>query len=69
MKLFKTKYRIVSDSYLGFEVQKKFWFLPFWFQVDREGRVHPVSTNTFASLEKAKQAIQNMKKHVLLFEE
>lgn len=69
MKLFKTKYRIVSDSYLGFEVQKKLWFLPFWFQVDQEGGIHPTGTNTFASLEKAKQAIQNMKKHVLYSEE
>lgn len=69
MKLFKSKYRIISDNYLGFEVQKKFWFLPYWFQVDREGKVHLVSTNTFPSLEKAKQAIENMKNPVVYIEE
>ena len=24
------KYRIVKDKYLGFEVQVKIWWLPFW---------------------------------------
>jgi hypothetical protein len=32
MNLFKTKYRIVTDSYLGYEVQSKRWWFPFWIQ-------------------------------------
>lgn len=30
--MFKTKYRIVTDDYLGFEAQYKIWWFPFWFQ-------------------------------------
>lgn len=30
----KTKFRIVTDRYAGFEVQKKNWYSFFWFQVD-----------------------------------
>ena len=33
MKICKRKYRIVTDRYLGFEVQKKVWYFPFWFQI------------------------------------
>lgn len=69
MKFFKSKYRIVSVNWLGFEVQKRFWFLPYWFRVDKDGRVHPVRTNTFHSLEGAKQAIENMKNPVVYIEE
>lgn len=29
----KTKYRIVTDRYCGYEVQFKKWFMPFWFQL------------------------------------
>lgn len=32
--MFKTKYRIVTDNYLGFEVQHKYWFWPFWIQTN-----------------------------------
>lgn len=69
MKLFKSKWRIVSDNYLGFEVQKKFWFLPFWFQVDFCGRVHLVSSNTFPTLDSAKEGINRMKKPIVYIEE
>ena len=30
--MFKTKYRIVRDSYAGFEAQYRPWWSPFWFQ-------------------------------------
>jgi hypothetical protein len=26
----KTKYRIMTDKYLGFQVEEKRWFWPFW---------------------------------------
>ena len=42
------KYRIVTDRYLGYEVQVKYIFFPFWFQS---------GINTFASIEKAEQYI------------
>lgn len=45
MKLFfKPKYRIVVDDALGYEVQIKRWFFPFWLQV---------SCNTHSSIEAA----------------
>ena len=36
MKIFKRQYRIVKDSYSGFEVQKRLWYFPFWFQIKDE---------------------------------
>lgn len=44
------KYRIVTDNYLGFEVQVKYIFFPFWLQS---------GINTFASIEKAEQYIKD----------
>lgn len=29
---FQTEYRIVRDDYAGYEVQRKFWWVPFWIQ-------------------------------------
>lgn len=48
------KYRIVKDNYSGFEVQKKNWWWPFWFQLNNSH--HPV--NTFSSIETAKNLIK-----------
>lgn len=45
--MFKTKYRIVRDSYNGYEVQHKYWWLPFWIQSD--------FTNTHTSVEAAER--------------
>ena len=50
----KTKYRIVTDNYAGFECQVKHWWFPFWIQLN--------FANTFYSLEKAKNFIKNYKK-------
>ena len=30
--MLKTKYRVVRDSYAGFEAQYRPWWSPFWFQ-------------------------------------
>lgn len=57
--MFKTKWRIRTDSYLGYEVQKKLWFWPFWYM--------PVS-NTYQSLPVAKAALNSMKKAVVYVE-
>jgi hypothetical protein len=45
------KYRIVTDKYSGYEVQKRYLFI-FWFQ--------PVP-NTFHSIESAKMYIEKLK--------
>jgi hypothetical protein len=45
------KYRIVTDQYAGFEVQRRFLFI-FWFEV---------STNTFRTIEEAKEHIEKLK--------
>jgi radical SAM superfamily enzyme len=45
------KYRIVTDQYSGYEVQKRYLFI-FWFQ--------PI-TNTFDTIEKAKLYIEKLK--------
>jgi hypothetical protein len=34
MTFFKTKYRIVTDRYLVYQVDQKVWFWPFWCEVD-----------------------------------
>ena len=44
------KHRIVTDSYLGYEVQIKVWWWPFWVQRD--------ITNTHRTLDKAKKYIE-----------
>lgn len=44
--MFKNKYRIVVDSFCGFEVQIKRWWLPVWLQV---------GINTFPTEEGAMQ--------------
>jgi hypothetical protein len=45
------KYRIVTDQYLGYEVQQRFLFI-FWMQP---------YTNTFDTIEKAKKYIEKLK--------
>lgn len=44
----KNKYRIVTDRYLGYEVQIKYWWWPFWTEL------HGV--NTYPSVESAARA-------------
>ena len=44
-KICKRQYRIVTDSFSGFEVQKRLWYFPFWLQIPGETR-RPVNTHT-----------------------
>jgi len=55
MKLFKTRYRIVTDRYLGYEVQSRRWWFPFWIQC-RDDRYY--CTNTHHSVDAAKAFIE-----------
>jgi len=54
MSFFKRKYRIVTDSYAGYEVQHKYWWCPFWIQTDY--------TNTHGSIHEAERFIELIKK-------
>lgn len=50
MKFFKTKYRIITDKYAGYEAQMKYWYWPFWVMV--------YGCNTNCSIEQAEKLIQ-----------
>lgn len=56
----KNKYRIVRDSYCGYECQIKYWYFPFiWFEL--------YFGNTSFSIERAKKIIENHSKKVVLY--
>lgn len=46
----KRRYRIVTDKYLGFEVQVRYQFFPFWLQAG--------FCNTFATIERCESFIE-----------
>ncbi len=50
MNLFKKRYRIITDTYSGYEVQYKYPLWPFWIQAPSNNHC----TNTHSTLEKAK---------------
>ena len=50
--MFKKRYRIVTDRYLGYEVQVKNWWWPWW--------VMPF-TNTQHTIERAKELVDRLK--------
>ena len=45
------RYRVVTDAYLGFEVQVWRWWWPFWMQCQTENG----PSNTWSSLERAEE--------------
>lgn len=51
-EFFRTKYRIKTDAYAGYEIQFRFWWMPF-FVMD--------GINTYCSLERAQEKIIKMK--------
>ena len=57
--MFKNKYRIVTDSFNGYECQKKRWWLPVWLQMD--------FTNTHVTMENAKAYIENDSKVLAIY--
>lgn len=58
MKTFKRRYRIVEDNYLGYEVQSRIWWFPFWLQCGSRIGI----ANTHPSIEKAKAFIETITK-------
>lgn len=52
--MLKYKYRIVTDVYLGYEAQVRYWWFPFWMQLNM--------TNTHPSVEAAERYIEKYKK-------
>ena len=55
--MFRTKYRIVRDSFLGFEAQFRPWWSPVWFQMG--------FTNTLATVERAEDYIRGYAQRVV----
>ena len=55
---FKTKYRIVRDNYCGYEVQFRYWWMPFYFQGD---------CNTHVSVERALAYANKKRNKVILY--
>lgn len=49
----KTRYRIVTDRYLGYEVQAWRWWLPLWIEMN--------FTNTHATIEAAETWLSKYK--------
>jgi hypothetical protein len=58
----KNRYRIVTDKYLGYEVQVKKWYWPFWVQCNL--------VNTHNTLERAKEYLKIQRDdYVVVYEE
>jgi len=55
MMQLKNKYRIVTDNWLGYEVQVKKWWFPIWVQAHSK----PGYTNTYPTIEKAEEFARN----------
>jgi len=51
--MFKNKYKIVTDTSLGYNVQIKYWFLPWWLELSYY--------NSHISIESAKRMIEDHK--------
>lgn len=63
--MLRHKYRVVTDSYCGFEVQMKRWWFPVWVQVGHDGGI---GANTHTSLERAKAHIERLKTGGVVYE-
>lgn len=55
-QMFKTKWRVVMDGYCGYEVQFRYWWMPFYMQY---------GINSHPSLGMAVDAIAGYKKKVV----
>lgn len=47
------RYRIVRDNYSGFEAQVKYWWWPFWLQID-----YITGCNTSYTVEQAREVVR-----------
>lgn len=59
--MFKTKYRIVTDSFLGYEAQFKPWWFPVWQQC--------FSVNTSHTIERAQKVCDRHANGLVVVEE
>ena len=53
LDLFRTRYRIVRDFYAGYEVQWRYWWMPFYVQAGY--------TNTHFTIESARKYLDRIK--------
>lgn len=49
MKFFRTRYRIVTDKFCGYEAQFRWWWMPFYMEMG--------FTNTHTTVERARSFI------------
>lgn len=56
-----TRYRVVRDSYLGYEAQFKPWWFPFWLPCDRNSGKSGINSNS--TIESARQLCADHAKH------
>jgi hypothetical protein len=56
--MFARRYRIVNDNYLGFEVQSRRWWWPFW--IECHGSIY--RSNTHSTIESARKFIDGKTK-------
>ena len=59
MKICKRQYRIVTDKFAGYEVQKRLWYYPFWFQIKG---CNGSMINTSENIQQAEELIEIDKK-------
>jgi len=55
MKICKKQYRIVTDEFNGFEVQKRLLYFPFWFQIKGRQGFH---TNSQTTIKESEELIE-----------
>lgn len=61
--MFKNKYRIVTDSFDGYEAQVKYWFFPLmWLQIGVA-----FFTNTSRTVEEAERIIKGHRSEVVKY--
>jgi hypothetical protein len=59
--LFRTRYRVVGDRYLGFEAQFRYWWMPFYMQMWGAG-----PANTHRTVDDAERFIAKARAKVVL---
>ena len=62
--IFRTRWRVVTDSFCGYEVQYRYWWSPRWLQAHEVG-----GTNTHTSLERAIAFIKKKKGGGVVYED
>lgn len=57
-RLFRTRYRIVTDTYCGYEAQFRYWWMPFYAMIE---------VNSLPTVEAAKEYVEKSRKRVVCY--